>query len=209
MYLIHPNTGVLNRYPKDKILFPIIKLPSLRFPLIYLFLFVFTMLQFGCKSLPDNPPIPQKKMADIVLDMQIAEIYSQGLGDSVKNKFEKNYDSLNGFYASVLKHYNISYSEFNEAMNWYKSHPQLMDSLFLKMNLRLAAIKNKENIKDYVAPVIPPPKAPITAGKSKTDTLKKIGKTTDSLIHKKMDVFKGKALRDTAQPKFNTIKKEN
>jgi len=109
---------------------------------------VFT-LQTGCKSLPDNPPVASDKMSKILLDMQIAETYSLGLGDSVTNKFEKNYDSLGVFYRSILKKYDISFEDFKDAMAWYGERPAKMDSLLSGVLTQLSEIKAKEKIKDY------------------------------------------------------------
>src|ERR1700744_5957983 len=106
------------------------------------------MLIFSCKSLPDNPPISVSKMSKVILDMQIAEIYSQGLGDSVKNKYEKNYDSLNSFYTSILKHHNITFEDYNNAINWYKNHPILMDSIFSSVSKELTLVRKTDSIKD-------------------------------------------------------------
>lgn len=123
---------------------------------------------FSCKSLPDNPPIPISKMSKVILDMQIAEIYSQGLGDSVKNKYEKNYDSLNAFYISILKHHNISFEDYNNAINWYKNHPILMDSIFASVSKDLALVRKTDSIKD-----VPLSTANPYTGKPKTDSVVK------------------------------------
>jgi hypothetical protein len=106
-------------------------------------------LQTGCKSLPDNPPVPSGKMSKILLDIQIAETYSLGLGDSVTNKFEKNYDSLDVFYRSIFKKYDVSFEDFKDAMKWYEARPAKMDSLLSNVLNELSEIKAKEKIKDY------------------------------------------------------------
>lgn len=107
------------------------------------------MLQASCKSLPDNPPVPAAKMQKILLDIQIAETYSMGLGDSVTNKFEKNYDSLGTFYQSVFKRYNVSFEQFKDAMAWYEKRPVMMDSLLTNVINELSEVKAKEKIKDF------------------------------------------------------------
>jgi hypothetical protein len=121
----------------------------LKFPSISIILIVLLTLQVGCKSLPDNPPVAPDKMSKILLDMQIAETYSLGLGDSVTNKFEKNYDSLNVFYRSVFNKYDISFEDFKDAMKWYEARPLKMDSLLSNVLNQLSEIKAKEKIKDF------------------------------------------------------------
>lgn len=131
-------------------------------------------------------------MGKILLDLQIAETYSLGLGDSVKNKFEKNYDSLAIFYSSILKHYNVSYEEFQDAMDWYKARPIIIDSLYNRVITQIAETKAKEQIKDVV---------PIDAAKPETaehrDSLKNI---KDSILNKKKTIPKPK-VKDTIAPK--------
>ncbi len=163
------------------------------------------LLMFGCKSLPDNPPIAINKMSKILLDIQIAESYSMGLGDSVKNKYEKNYDSLNSFYISILKHHNISYDDYNDAMKWYKDHPVMMDSLFSAVTKELVTVKTKENIKEP-----PPPPANPFAGKPKADSLWNAAKkkTVDSAIKAaKTDSLKKIHLKDSLALKNKALLK--
>lgn len=117
-------------------------------------------------------------MSKIILDLQVAEVYSLGLGDSVKNKYEKNYDSLNAFYTSVLKHYNISFEDYNHAMDWYKNHPIMMDSLFVTVSKELTSVRKLDSIKDLPLSTTNP-----YVGKPKPDSLSKNEKKTDSLKH--------------------------
>jgi len=138
----------------------------------FLFLFISALFQYGCKSLPDKPPVPQDKMTRVLLDMQLAESYSMGLGDSVKNKFEKNYDSLAIFYQSILKHHKLTLEEFTTAMDWYEAHPVMIDSVFNNVINLLSETKAKEGISD----IVPTPET----GPGR-DTLHR--KTKDSLSH--------------------------
>jgi len=126
------------------------------------------------------------EMSKIILDIQIAEVYSQGLDDSVKNKFEKNYDSLNAFYASILKHHAVTYGDYNEAMEWYKNHPVLMDSMLGMVSKELTAVKKRENIE---ASTTPPGQPNAYTGNPKKDSIKK------------EDSLRLKPLKDTADSK--------
>lgn len=83
-----------------------------------------------------------------MLDIHLAETYSQGLGDTTGNKFDKNYDSLAVFYSSIFQHHQISFEEFNEALNWYRKHPQQIEALYAHVIEKLNTLKAKEGIRD-------------------------------------------------------------
>ncbi len=104
---------------------------------------------FSCKQGQEKPPIPEAKMQEVLVDMHLAESYSQGLGDSSANRFQKNYDSLAGFYTSILKHHKLSFEEFNEALEWYKERPMLIDTLYGKVLTRLTEMKARSGMKDF------------------------------------------------------------
>ena len=66
-----------------------------------------------------------------MVDLHMAEAYSVGLyPDSTRKKFDKNPDSLAVYYASVLKHHNLDVIQFKKAVDWYKQHPEMLDSLY-------------------------------------------------------------------------------
>lgn len=135
----------------------------------------------SCKAPREKPPIPFREMKALMLDIHLAETYSQGLGDTTGNKFDKNYDSLPVFYASVLKHYNLSFEEFNEALEWYRERPMQMDSLYAGVLDQLNTLKAKEGIKDIDDSSNPKP----AAGPEKPDSLKSGNKSLkDSLAAK-------------------------
>jgi hypothetical protein len=116
--------------------------------LFFLFLFIIAVSISGCREGQETPPVAREKMGAILLDLQLAETYSQGLGDSTKNRFEKNRDSLTGFYASVLKHHNLDFKEFEEAMTWYKHHPMILDSVYNNMLTLMVEMKASRHISD-------------------------------------------------------------
>ncbi len=91
---------------------------------------------FSCRQAKDQAVIPPEKMQHILLDLHLAESYSLGIGDSVKHRFDRNYDSLAGFYTSILNHYEVDLPQFKKAMTWYQQRPDQMDSLYgLVLNL--------------------------------------------------------------------------
>ncbi len=102
----------------------------------------------SCSEKREQPPVPEEVMESVLLDLHLAESYSQGLGKDVKDHFEKNYDSLSGFYTSILKHYNLPFAEFNDALDWYKKRPERLDSLYQNIINLFNELKSKEGIRD-------------------------------------------------------------
>lgn len=103
---------------------------------------------YSCKQGKETPPVPEEQMQQVLLDIHLAETYSQGLGDSTPNRFQKNYDSLAGFYTSILKHHNMSLASFNEAMAWYRERPSRIDTLYGKVLTSLNELKARSGIDD-------------------------------------------------------------
>jgi hypothetical protein len=120
----------------------------LKFFRVFIVAISFTCCLSACKQGQETPPIPEEKMKKVLVDIHLAETYSQGLGDSVANKFEKNSDSLTGFYTSILKHYDLSFKDFNKALDWYKKRPVKLDSLYGKVLTQLIELKAQRGIKD-------------------------------------------------------------
>ena len=94
----------------------------------------------------------------------------------------KNTDSLAGFYITIFKHYNITPEEFATSLEWYKAHPEELDSMYNKM----LPVATRMQVK------IPEPPKPVmkadTALANKTDSTGKI----DSIAKIKVDTVKKK-----------------
>lgn len=71
-------------------------------------------------------------MKDILTDVHLAEAYSNLIvKDSVQKKvFNKNIDSLVLFYKIILNKHHITLSQFDNALQWYSLHPQLLDTAY-------------------------------------------------------------------------------
>ncbi|MFT4062271.1 MAG: DUF4296 domain-containing protein [Edaphocola sp.] len=142
---------------------------SIKYPLPILLL----LLQCACKQPQETPPIPDATMAKLLADVHLAEIYSQGLGKDSKNRVEKNRDSLSGFYISILKHYDVSYEDFEDALEWYKERPSEIDSLYGKVITQLAKNKIAAKVKDKEEPENNAPAKPDSlTNKTMADSLK-------------------------------------
>ncbi len=74
-------------------------------------------------------PIPREKMQRQLLDINIAEVYSGMTKDTLHKPGTKNADSLTAFYTDVFAHHQVTREQFEQAMVWYKAHPDEMDSL--------------------------------------------------------------------------------
>jgi hypothetical protein len=149
---------------------------------------------FSCKQGQEKPPVPEEKMQEILVDMHLAESYSQGLGDSSVNRFQKNYDSLASFYTSILKHHSLSFEDFNEALEWYKERPMRIDTLYGKVLNQLNELKARSGIKDLEDPTAPAAAVP-------PDTAARGSRSQD----KPQEIKNEQA--DTAAPKKNKVAK--
>jgi hypothetical protein len=70
------------------------------------------------------------KMGRILTDIHFAEAYSSMVKDSLHKGNAKNIDSLAHFYKSIFAHYNISQQQFDESMEWYRQHPEELDTAY-------------------------------------------------------------------------------
>ncbi len=96
----------------------------------YVLLLLLLVAIAACTSQSDDH-IPPKQMKKILLDINMAESYSSiSKKDTVHKIAIKNLDSLAYYYKEVLDHYNISQKEFATSMQWYKTHPEELDSVY-------------------------------------------------------------------------------
>lgn len=100
-----------------------------------------SLLLLYCSFLAISCKMPTKKethiapdvMAELMVDIQMAETYSTMVKDSVHTNGKKNADSLAAFYKDILAHHNITMEQFSKSLDWYKSHPNEMDTLYNDM----------------------------------------------------------------------------
>ncbi|HTM66887.1 MAG TPA: DUF4296 domain-containing protein [Flavipsychrobacter sp.] len=89
------------------------------------------LLIFGSCSKNEPQHLSSEKMQQIMLDVNLAEAYSAVVkSDSLKPHSERNLDSLAVFYRSVFQHYNVTKEQFEESLEWYKEHPEELDSVY-------------------------------------------------------------------------------
>ena len=74
----------------------------------------------------------------MLVDLHYAETYSAMVNDSLHQIRNKNLDSLALYYASIQAHYNVSNESFLKSVDWYKNNPEILDSAYASMILRVS-----------------------------------------------------------------------
>ena len=97
----------------------------------YLIVLLLLAAAASCKKNTDHLPV--KEMSHILMDIHLAESYSTTRTDSNYKGGAKNMDSLASYYKDIFAHYNITAEEFNKSLDWYKAHPDQMDSIYTAM----------------------------------------------------------------------------
>lgn len=101
------------------------------------------MLVVSCKTDVGNH-LPAKKMQAVLTDLHLAESYSMVLkNNSLSQPTTKNLDSLAVYYASIFKHHDITNEQFNSSLEWYKDHPQDLDSIYASMLPEFSKLQSK------------------------------------------------------------------
>jgi hypothetical protein len=82
----------------------------------------------GCKQ---AKIINHQKMANLLLDMQLADAYTNLIAnDSDKvTKLMRNSDSLNFYYNTIFMHHKVDSNTFRTNYEWYIAHPHELDSV--------------------------------------------------------------------------------
>lgn len=70
------------------------------------------------------------KMGRILADIHYAEAYSTMIKDSLRKGHNKDIDSLAYFYRSIFAHYHITQQQFDQNVEWYRQHPDQLDSAY-------------------------------------------------------------------------------
>lgn len=108
-----------------------------------LFLVMAVFASSGCKQ--DKPPINPEQMSSLLLELHLAEAYAQQLAKENATISYKNEDSLLVFNAEILKRQKISEADFRKSLNWYKSRPELLDSIYQNILSNIAILNAKYN----------------------------------------------------------------
>ena len=142
-----------------------------RFLSVTLFI-VLTGGAFSCKQ-ADDQHLPPAKMEQIMFDIGIAESYSTKSKDNTNFGGIKNIDSLAVYYTDILAHHKVTPAEFRQSLNWYKKHPDDMDSLYTHLTIKADQLNAEESRrKKLMAPATPPPVPTQTMAPSPGGTVK-------------------------------------
>ena len=97
----------------------------------FLLIFLSCLFMASCHIRTNDNHLSPAKMGRIILDIQLAESYSTIIGrDSIYKGNEKNLDSLARFYKEILAHHKVSQQEFSSSLDWYRTHPEMLDSVY-------------------------------------------------------------------------------
>jgi hypothetical protein len=93
---------------------------------------VICILVLSCKhnSNFSGDHLSPKVMQKVMLDITLAEAYSITKKDSLHKGGTKNTDSLAVYYKDIFAHYKITKEQFTQSLNWYKNHPDDMDTMY-------------------------------------------------------------------------------
>lgn len=107
---------------------------------LYLIAFIFVV---SCKE--KNEIIPQKKMTQVLLELQLAEALAQHLPkDSLETEI-KNTDSLKSYSAEILTRNKVTEKQFLQSIDWYKTQPETLDSMYQTILSEIAILHSKKN----------------------------------------------------------------
>jgi hypothetical protein len=104
----------------------------------YLFLFSTLFIFFANACKEKEPTLSIKTMSSVLKDMHIAEAYAQHMKKDSTNPTIKNADSLFVYNAEILEKHHLNEKEFYKNIDWYKNHPELLDSIYQNILTEIA-----------------------------------------------------------------------
>jgi hypothetical protein len=88
--------------------------------------------------------LTQKKMTQVLLELHLAEALAQHIPkDSLQNEI-KNTDSLVIFTREIFTKNQVAEKEFLQSLEWYKSKPELLDSMYQNILSEIAILHSKK-----------------------------------------------------------------
>lgn len=92
-----------------------------------------------------KPTLSVAKMTNLLLEMHLAESYSQQIRIDTLGRSMPNQDSLLSMNAALLKKYQVSEKEVEQSLQWYSQHPEMLDSMYQQMLSELAIMASKND----------------------------------------------------------------
>lgn len=105
------------------------------------------LLLLGTFSCKETPPLSLKVMSKVLLKMHLAESYAQALPKKENSTVHKDPDSLLKYHSMVLDEFHISKASFQKNINYYKKHPDLLDSIYQLVLSDVAILQAKNSKK--------------------------------------------------------------
>jgi hypothetical protein len=112
--------------------------------------FAAILLLFSCSTTPKGV-LPEKKMADVLYEMYLADACN-----TVKN-YGANIDSTKRqSYRYILHKYDVSVAEFDSSTVWYSAHPDKQEHLYDRLTLQMQKLQKDVNVRKYkqITPVL-------------------------------------------------------
>jgi len=108
----------------------------------------FLLLLASCKPQNNNTPIAPGEMEKLLMDVQLAEVYSTMVArDTAKHQALANQDSLALYYKSVLAHHHTTAEKFEQSLYWYRQHPEQLDTIYIHTVNRLSNMERKTGVR--------------------------------------------------------------
>jgi Domain of unknown function (DUF4296) len=111
------------------------------------FVLIAFLMVLGSSSCKEAQPLPLNVMSKILLKMHLAESYAQALPKRENSTVYKDPDSLLKHHAVILDEHRISKEEFEKSLNYYKKHPDLLDSIYQLILADVAILQAKNSKK--------------------------------------------------------------
>ena len=112
----------------------------------FLLILSLPLFYIACKK-NSGDHLPSKKMEQVMLDISIAETYSTMARDNTHLAGFKNTDSLSLYYRDIFAHHHITQQQFIASLNWYKAHPEELDSIYTNVTALADKYLDEENKK--------------------------------------------------------------
>jgi hypothetical protein len=89
------------------------------------------ILASSCQE--EKPQLPPEKLAPVLAELHLADVYSGMLQKPGEPSHGKNLDSLATWTRAILASHHISRDELTQSMDWYRDRPAELDSLYAKV----------------------------------------------------------------------------
>lgn len=89
------------------------------------------LLTVSCNT--DKPHLPPEKLAPVLAELHLADVYCGMLQKPGEPSRGKNLDSLATWTKAILAEHHLSREEFAQSMDWYRDRPTELDSLYAKV----------------------------------------------------------------------------